>query len=81
MLPASGIVRTVHRLLVLRQERLTLAVRQYAENTLRVERILLLGVGGQCGHNTHASPSTGSSAAARRHGAASAASAAGRIET
>ena len=79
MLPASGIVRTVHRLLVLRQERLTLAIRQYAENTLRVERILLLGVGGQCGHNTHASPSTGSSAAARRYGAASAASAAGRV--
>jgi hypothetical protein len=42
MLPASGIVCTVHRLPVLRQERLMLAIRQDAEDTLRVERILLL---------------------------------------
>ena len=36
MLPASGIVCTVHRLPVLRQERLMLAIRQDAEDTLRV---------------------------------------------
>lgn len=47
MLPASGIVCTVHRLPVLCQERLMLAIRQDAEDTLRVERILLLGVDGQ----------------------------------
>jgi hypothetical protein len=34
MLPASGIVCTVHRLPVLRQERLMLAIRQDAEDTL-----------------------------------------------
>ncbi len=44
MLPASGIVCTVHRLAVLRQERLMLAIRREAEDALRVERILLLGV-------------------------------------
>ncbi len=43
MLPASGIVCTVHCLPVLCQERLMLATRQDAEDTLRVERILLLG--------------------------------------
>jgi hypothetical protein len=58
MLPASGIVCTIHRLPVLRQERLMFAIRQDAEDTLRVERILLLGAGGQRSHNTNASPST-----------------------
>ena len=69
MLPASGIVCTVHRLVVLRQERLMLAIRQDAEDTLRVERILLLGADGQRSHNNHASPGTRSCAAARRRGA------------
>ena len=46
MLPASGIARTVHRPPVLCQEGLTLAIRQDAEYALRVERILLLLVGG-----------------------------------
>ena len=68
MLPASGIVCTVHRQPVLRQERLMLAIRQDAENTLRVERVLLLGVSGQCSHNTHASPSIRRRAVARRRG-------------
>jgi hypothetical protein len=58
MLPASGIVCTLQRLPVLRQERLMLAIRQDAEDTLRVERILLLGISGQRNHDTNPSPST-----------------------
>jgi hypothetical protein len=58
MLPASGIVCTVHRLPVLRQERLMLAIGQDAEDTLRVERILLLGISGQRNHDSNPSPST-----------------------
>ncbi len=46
MLPASGIARTVHRSPVLRQEGLTLAIRQDAEDALSIERILLPVVGG-----------------------------------
>ena len=41
MLPASGIVRAVHRPPILCQEDLTLAIRQDTENALRIERILL----------------------------------------
>jgi len=70
MLPAGGVVCTDHRPAVLRQERLMLAIRQDAKDTLRVERILLLGVVRQRGHNTDASPSTGSCAAASGRGAA-----------
>ena len=46
MLPASGIARTVHRPPVSCQEGLTLAIRQDAEDALRIERILLPQVGG-----------------------------------
>jgi hypothetical protein len=46
-----------------------LAIRQDAEDTLRVERILLLGVDGQPSHDKYASPGTRSCAAARRRGA------------
>jgi hypothetical protein len=46
MFPASGIARTVHRLSVLCQEGLTLAIRQDAEDALRIERILRPQVGG-----------------------------------
>ena len=46
MLPASGIARAIHRLPVLCQEGLTLAIRQDAEDALRIERVLLLLVGG-----------------------------------
>ena len=46
MLPASGIARAIHRPPILCQEGLTLTIRQDAEDTLRVERVLLLLVGG-----------------------------------
>lgn len=46
MLPASRIARAIHRPPVLCQEGLTLAIRQNAEDALRVERVLLLLVGG-----------------------------------
>ena len=46
MLPASRIARAIYRPPVLCQEGLTLAIRQDAEDALRVERVLLLLVGG-----------------------------------
>jgi len=46
VLPASGIACVIHRPPVLCQEILTLTIGQNAEDALRIERILLLLVGG-----------------------------------